>query len=82
MHTTVTVDPKRPNNKNWFWNVMQTLSQFLAAAVFDANGDLTFSAHCGWWKVDNTPRKKHFYRFVNILFRDPQHCQNAWNAKT
>ena len=82
MHTTVTVDPKRPNNKNWLWNVAQTLSQFFAAFFFNLNGDLTFSAYCGYWKSEQRPIKGKFYRAVNLLFRDPDHCQNAWRQKT
>jgi len=81
MHTTIKADPTQPRQKNYFWNLMEAVSQALAAIV-GLNANLTFSAYCGYWKSEQRPIKGHFYRAVNFLFRDLNHCQNAWLQKT
>lgn len=81
MRTTVKADPTQPRQKSYIWNLGEAVSQALAAC-FGLDANLTFSAYCGYWKSEQRPVKGQFYVAVNFLFRDPDHCQNAWRQKT
>lgn len=81
MHTTIKADPTRPREKSYFWNLMEAVSQCLAATV-GLNANLTFSAYCGYWKQKRRPIAGHIYIFINLLFHDSNHCQNAWHKLT
>jgi hypothetical protein len=69
-----------PRRKGWFGNLMEALSQFLAALI-GAHANLTFSAQCGYWLSEDKRRGKVLVPIINWLFRDPLHCQKAWRDK-
>jgi hypothetical protein len=76
MKVTILANPEA-RGKSYWWNLGEALSQVLAALV-GLNANLTFSAYCGYWKEKNYPVLRSFHKPINWLFRDPEHCQNAW----
>lgn len=81
MRITIKADPSKSSGKSYFWNLAEAMSQGLAS-VFGLNANLTFSAYCGYWKQEGFPIKGKFYKFINFLFQDKYHCQNAWKNLT
>jgi len=81
MRITIKADPSKSRGKSYCWNLAEAMSQGLAS-VFGLNANLTFSAYCGYWKQEDRPIKGKFYKFINFLFQDKYHCQNAWKNLT
>ena len=76
MRITIKADPSKSRGKSYYWNLAEAMSQGLAS-VFGLNANLTFSAYCGYWKQEGLPIRGKFYKFINFLFQDKYHCQNA-----
>lgn len=81
MRTIIKADPTLPRENSYIWNLGEAVSQALAAIV-GLNANLTFSAYCGYWKEEGLSVKGQFYKVVNLLFMDNNHCQNAWQQRT
>ena len=81
MRITIKADPSKSRGKSYYWNLAEAMSQGLAS-VFGLNANLTFSAYCGYWQELNLPVRGKFYKFINLLFRDKKHCEDAWKNLT
>lgn len=72
-------DKDTPRYKGYIGNLAEAVSQVLAALI-GTHANLTFSAQCGEWDAIGDPRKI-FVPIVNLIFRDNDHCRNAWRDK-
>ena len=81
MKVEIKAHPNKKSDKPYWWNLGEAVSQALAA-VFGLDANLTFSAYSGYWKQEQRPYLRHIHKPINILFRDKEHCQNAWKNRT
>ena len=81
MRVLIRANPDEARGKPYHWNLGEAISQAFGA-IFGLNANLTFSAYCGYWLQENRPFLKHLHKFVNLLFNDSNHCQNAWKNMT
>ncbi len=69
--------------KRWCYHVLIATDQWLNA--FTGGGaDETFSSRCYRRAVlADKPKKRwrFWFKFVNALFRDPKHCQTAYESE-
>lgn len=81
MKTKVTAYPEQTRETSYIFNLGMALSQLLAS-FFNLNCDLTFSAYCGYWKRVNYPVRGKFYKVIDLLFSDANHCERSWVNKS
>ena len=81
MKTEVTAYPNEKRGTGYFFNIGMALSQLLASFL-NLNCDLTFSAYCGYWKQQGFPILGKFHKLIDLLFSDPNHCEQSWLNKS
>jgi hypothetical protein len=81
MRVSIQANPNKSRGKPYHWNLGEAISQMFGA-IFGLNANLTFSSYCGYWFEQNKPFLKYLHKPVNFLFRDPNHCQEAWKKMT
>jgi hypothetical protein len=69
-----------PNQRSYFHRIMHWVSQGLNVFL-GGHQDLTFSQRVGGWRRFGHPLGKPLSKFINFIFFDSQHCQNAWIEK-
>ena len=81
MRVSIQAEPNEPRGKPYHWNLGEAVSQLLGA-LLGLNANLTFSAYCGYWYYEDKTFLRHLHKPINFLFRDPYHCQKAWQKRT
>ncbi|THA14533.1 hypothetical protein [Rodentibacter pneumotropicus] len=69
--------------KNWAYHILIAVDQLCNALVGGA-ADETFSSRCyrGAILADKPKKRWRFWhKFVNGLFRDPNHCKTAYESE-
>ena len=73
----------KQKSKRWGYHVLIAIDQ-LCNALTGGGADETFSSRCYRRAVladKPKARWRFWFRFVNALFRDPKHCQTAYESE-